>query len=219
MSQEQELRKIKKAYGEKFMKMCRSRFPEILDEEDRLYEMLQSTFPSTSTTLYEDIQESRLENEFVDYIYDQFANESNEIVTTEKTPYELLEEAGYELVECDSEEEIQSFKKYYAKKEELCTFRGNRLEDCVVFWAVKKNVDDIKREDFKKPERDDDYGTSVISIQFNRHGTTRASIKNRYNHAVDNPDATFGNDLEKIAPGLTYSFRTVTTRKRNEIRT
>lgn len=215
MSQEQELRKIKKAYGEKFMKMCRARFSEILDEEDKLYEMLQSTFPSTSTTLYEDIHCSHLENEFVDYIYDQFANESKEIVTTEKTPYELFEEAGYELVECDSEEEIQSFKKYYAGKEELCTFRGNRLEDCVVFWAVKKNVDDIKREDFEKPERDDDYGTSVMSIQFNRHGTTRVSIKNRYNHAVDNPDATFGNDLEKIAPGLTYSFRTVITRKRN----
>ena len=76
----------------------------------------------------------------------------------------------------------------------------------MVFWAVKKNVKDIRRKDFDSPERDDEYGTSVMSIQFNREGTTRVSIKNRYNHTVENPDATLGNDLEKIAPGLTYSF-------------
>ena len=34
------------------------------------------------------------------------------------------------------------------------------------------------------------------------------SIKNRYNHALleGNPDATYKNNLENIAPGLTKSF-------------
>ena len=30
------------------------------------------------------------------------------------------------------------------------------------------DVADIKREDFKNPTRQDEYGTSVISIQFNK---------------------------------------------------
>lgn len=32
------------------------------------------------------------------------------------------------------------------------------------------------------------------------------SIKNRYNHTVINPDATFANNLDNIIPGLTKSF-------------
>lgn len=209
MANEEVLRKIKKAYGERFMKMCRTHFPTILEQGDKLYEILQENFSDTSETLYEDLQRGDLEERFVDFVFEKFEEGTKERVTTDKTPYELLDEAGYYLVECHTEEEIQAFKKYYAKGEELCTFNGDRLDDCVVFWAVKKNVKDIRRKDFDSPERDDEYGTSVMSIQFNREGTTRVSIKNRYNHTVDNPDATLGNDLEKIAPGLTYSFERV----------
>ena len=87
-------------------------------------------------------------------------------------------EAGYVLVECYNEEDIQKFRKYYAPGEELCTFKGGRLNSCRVFFAVKKNVLDIKREDFKKPKREDEYGTSVISIQFTKDETNTLSIKN-----------------------------------------
>lgn len=73
----------------------------------------------------------------------------------------------------------------------MCTFQGDRLNRCRVFFAVKKDVDSIKREDFKNPEREDLYGTSVISIQFTKDGSNTLSIKNRYNHRVINPDATF----------------------------
>ena len=54
--------------------------------------------------------------------------------------------------------------------------------------------------------RQDEYGTSVISIQFDRDDTHTLSIKNRYNHKVENPDATFSNDLDNIVAGLTKSF-------------
>ena len=76
----------------------------------------------------------------------------------------------------------------------------------IVFFAVKKNVKEIKREDFKNPQREDMYGTSVMGIQFNREGLCTVSIKNRYNHTVNNPDATYGNNLDRIVPGLTQSF-------------
>ena len=92
------------------------------------------------------------------------------------------------------------------KGEELCTFNGGRLNSCYVFFAVKKNVNEIKRENFKNPFRQDEYGTSVISIQFSKDDTYTLSIKNRYNHTVNNPDATFSNDLDNIIPGLTKSF-------------
>ena len=211
MTQEEELKKIKKVYGEKFMKMCRGLFPIILEEEGRLYEILSSTFSDNCKTLYEDITGNgcgdNLESEFKNIIYSKFHREETETnISVDKTPYELLDEAGYELIECTTEEEIQSFKKYYAKNEELCTFNGGRLDRCVVFFAVKKNVEDIKRENFENPEREDEYGTSVMSIQFDKNGICVPSIKNRYNHRVQNPDATYGNDLNKIAPGLESSF-------------
>lgn len=207
MSNSKELNRIKKLYGEKFMHFCRSIFPTLLEQEGLLTEVLKSTFATNSRTLYDDIVNNDLEEEFKNYIYSKIdvEKEMPEIIG-EKTPYQLLDENGYNLYECNSEEEIQSFKKYYKSGEELCTFRGNRLNRCVVFFAVKKDVEEIKREDFNNPKREDEYGTSVMSIQFTKSQNSTVSIKNRYNHTVNNPDATYGNDLDKIVPGLRQSF-------------
>lgn len=193
---------IKKYYGENMMHFCRDNFPIILETEGLLFDILSNHF-AYNKFLYDDIIKQHTEDEFKDFIYSLMYEEK---VETTKTPKELLDEAGYILYECKTEEDIQSFKKYYALNEELCTFRGRRLDKCYVFFAVKKNVDEIKREDFSNPEREDEYGTSVISIQFSKHGTNVLSIKNRYNHRVKNPDATFGNNLENIIAGLTNSF-------------
>ena len=206
----EELKRIKKTYGENFMKMCRSLFPTLLEKEGRLEEILSASFAGNSKTLYEDIVNEGLEDEFKDYIYSKVdVEDSEKKIIIEKTPYELLQDAGYELTECRTEEEIQKFKKWYKPGEELCTFGGGRLNRCVVFWAVKKDAQNIKREDFTKPKREDEYGTSVMGIQFNRQGMCTVSIKNRYNHTVNNPDATYGNDLDRIIPGLTRSFSTL----------
>ncbi len=59
----------------------------------------------------------------------------------------------------------------------------------------------------KNPYELDEYGTSVMSIQFEKNRICTCSIKNRYNHTVNNPDATYGNDLDRIIPGLSYSFK------------
>lgn len=195
---------IKKKYGENMMKLCRSFFSSILEEEGRLSSILLSNF-YPSHTLYDDLEEQNLLEDFKNFIY-SLANFKKNIFKTDKTPEELLDEKGYILKECLTEEEIQEYKKYYKKGECLCTFRGNRLNSCRVFFAVKKDVLDIKREDFKDPKRQDLYGTSVISIQFTKDGTNTLSIKNRYNHRVFNPDATFSNNLDNIKEGLTYAF-------------
>ena len=39
MANDKELKRIKKAYGERFMKMCRTHFPTILDYDGKLYEI------------------------------------------------------------------------------------------------------------------------------------------------------------------------------------
>ena len=200
-----DLKTIKKKYGEEMMHLCRELFPTLLEQEGLLPKLLLDSFKE-SRSLVKDIIDNNLEEEFKNYIYNQVYVENNYEEVVSKSPEELLKEAGYKLYECHSEEEIQSFKKYYAPGEALCTFRGGRLNRCYVFFAIKENVDEIKRENFPKPQRQDEYGTSVISIQFTRDDSHTLSIKNRYNHTVNNPDSTFGNNLDNIIPGLTNSF-------------
>ena len=183
---------------------CREEFSSLLEKDEVLFSLLTKHFyPSKS--LYEDLEDHNLLPGFSNFIYSRLEEPKEEVKTT-KTPFELMEEAGYNLYECKTEEEIQAFKKYYEDDEALCTFHGGRLNKSYVFFAVKKNVDDIKRSE--NPERQDEYGTSVISIQFRKGSLNFISIKNRYNHTVSNPDATFSNNLDNIIPGLTHSFRT-----------
>ena len=200
-----DLKLIKKKYGEEMSHLCRELFPVILEQEGLLSKLLLDNF-EPNHFLYKDIVENDVVNSFKNYIYSLVDVEIEKEVKVDKNPKELLNEAGYDLYECHTEEDIQKFKKYYTSREELCTFNGGRLNDCYVFFAVKKNVNQIRREDFDYPKRQDEYGTSVISIQFTRDETHTLSIKNRYNHRVENPDATFSNNLDNIIPGLTDSF-------------
>ena len=202
-----DLKIIKKKYGEKMMHLCKKIFPTILETEGLLSSLMLKKF-DPSHFLYEDIMNNDLESEFKNYVYGLVDNNKNgtyQII--DRTPEELLSDAGYNLYECNSEEEIQKFKKYYKEDEALCTFNGSRLDRCYVFFAVKKNVDQILRENFQEPDRQDLYGTSVLSIQFTKDDYNTLSIKNRYNHKVNNPDATFSNNLDNIIPGLTESFQ------------
>lgn len=84
------------------MKLCRELF-HILLEQGKLYEILSSTFSENSKTLYEDIVEAGMKYSFKEYIYSKVDEENLEKNKTEKTPYALLEEAGYELIECKTE--------------------------------------------------------------------------------------------------------------------
>lgn len=209
MDLSKDLKYIKKKYGEQMMHYCRECFPTILNMPGKLVEILNKHFYYVKDSLYNDIKDNHKEEEFNNFVYSE-AGLKNEyaLKDTDKTPKELLNEAGYDFYECKSVDDIMRFKKYYAPGEDLCTFWSpdSRLERFFIFFAVKKNVLDIKREDFVIPDREDEYGTSVISIQFTRDKYNHLSIKNRYNEAVNNPDSTFDNNLDNIINGLTMSF-------------
>ena len=193
---------VKDKYGEEMSHFVRDNFSSILEEEGLIISLLESNF-APNKFLFNDLLNSELLNDFKNYINGLvYEDEKNTI--TNKTPFELMEEAGYTLYECTSVDDIEKFRHYYEKEEELCTFKGNRLKTNYVFFAVKDNINSIVRSE--NPKREDVYGTSVISIQFSKGDVNTLSIKNRYNHSVQNPDATFGNNLEKIIPGLTDSF-------------
>lgn len=202
-----DLKLIKKHYGEKMMHYCRKYFPNILEKEGVLYTLLDENF-GHNKHLCDDIINENKSSDFFRYIIGLYEkNDDFHLVESSNTPFELMKQSGYTLYECKTESEIQSFKKYYEKDEELCTFKENRLKSCFVFFAVKDSVEHIKRKEFTNPQRDDEYGTSVISVQFYNGKCNNVSIKNRYNHKVQNPDSTFSNNLDNIAIGLTSSFQ------------
>lgn len=209
LNENKDLKFIKKHYGEDFAKLCRTLFPTLL-EQPGLLSTLVSTHIEPTKSLLDDLKrEAEDPEDFVkNFIYSfvDVEQEKPQIIEN-KTAEEILDEAGYVLYpECKTEEDLQKFKKFYKREEELCSFRGGRLEYCRVWFAVKKNVKDIKRANFSNPKRQDEYGTSVISIQYTKREPSTLSIKNRYNHTVNNPDATFSNNLDNIVPGLKNAF-------------
>ncbi len=105
-------------------------------------------------------------------------------------------------------EKQNSIKHYYKQGELLCTFNDNaRYKKYHIVHAVKKDVNEIKRENFNGQEkREDDYGTSVISIQMLKTGGF-ISIKNRYNHTVSSCDNTFGSNPDNIIKELSAALK------------
>lgn len=200
-----DLKIIRKKYGEKMMHYCRKEFATILEQDGLLPHLLFKHF-EPNHSLFDDLIKFDRLYDFKNYIYTFI--KTNKQQKTNKKPEELFDDIGYRLYECKTEEEIQSFKKYYFPGEQLCTFKDERLKDYYVFFAVKKDVEKYKRSDYLNPRREDDYGTSVLSIQFTRDNLHTVSIINRYNHTIDNPNATFSNNLDYIIPGLANSFAT-----------
>jgi len=207
---------IKKHYGEKMMHLCRELFSTILDNNPgALSKILLDNF-APNHYLYDDLFKNAIYGEannyfeifkdYIYYLYEQPTKNNHTNYQEIPDPVTLMHQVGYTLYECLSEKDIQSFKKYYNPGEELCTFNGSRLMYCYVYFAIREGAGKLNRSDFSNPQRQDEYGTSVISIQFTRDASHTLSIKNRYNHTVPNPDATFSNDLDNIVPGLTESF-------------
>ncbi len=197
---------IKKKYGENMSHLCRELFPTILEKEGELPRLLQDNF-ALSRNLSEDIKNNDYKFDFQSFVLNKYDNNKIGRLDVYETPEELMQKVGYHLYKCNTKEQIDYFKKYYAAGETICTFRDeSRIIRNHIFFAVKDNADKLKRSDFTNPERQDEYGTSVISIQFTKGDTNVTSIKNRYNTTVENCDATFSNNLENIVRGLTSSF-------------
>ena len=226
---EKDLKIIKAKYGEQMMRLCRTLFPRILDIEGLLPQLLEKNF-CKSRVLASDIINQGKESEFKAFIYAKLDSnnekEQSKEKSRDKSAVELMAKVGYVLYpECKTEADIQSFRHYYKRTdgrttpiyepgyqpessngEELCTFRGDRLNTCRVWFAVHKDAEVLKREDFIQPDRNDRYNKSVISIQFSKDKASTLSIKSRYNHTVNNPDNLFNSNLDNIIPGLTEAF-------------
>lgn len=179
-------KKLKRQNGEAFAKEIRKECPIAL-EDDRILSIVKHAGknPDDVKTLSK--------------IIHGLLSEKTESHVKAECPLELLDKAGYNAYIVTDKESQNRIEKYFIESEKLCTFSSDRYKNYHIINAVKKNVDEIKRENFKTPERQDEYGTSVISIQC-RDGFI--SIKNRYNHSVNNCDSTFGNNPDNIIEGL-----------------
>ena len=121
--------------------------------------------------------------------------------TTQEEIIEDFKKVGYDTVIFDNEEKIAECKKYYAAGEVICTYNNlsGRMNQYHMLVAIKKDIDKIQRS--KTPQREDEYGTSILNIQIAKNGS-HMSIKNRYNHTVNECDSTLNNNLDVLVPGL-----------------
>ena len=186
---DQVYKKIKEHRGERFARKLRNAdlldVPNIehilefanLEDLDKLIPIVRSKYKVISTSKY----------------------------NTSKNPIQLLNEAGYDAFVVHTEEEKNSITKYFRLNEHLCSFKDPyRHINFYIIHAIKHDADKIKPS--ANPKREDEYGTSVISIQIAKSGGF-ISIKNRYNHTVKNPDSTFYNNPDNIILGLTNSLQ------------
>lgn len=138
--------------------------------------------------------------------------------TTQEEIIKVFNSVGYDRVIFDDEREIYECKKYYKTGEVICTYNNleSRMREYHMLVAIKSNIDKIERS--KNPQRDDEYGTSILNIQIARNGS-HMSIKNRYNHTVPQPDSTLNNNLDMIYMGLQsmvlgyYGFASLSSKK------
>lgn len=128
-------------------------------------------------------------------------------IKTNDSLCELLNKAGYDFLIVDDLKKQQSIRPFFAKGEELCTFKDmERFKKYHILYLIKKGAEKLNRADFKTPMREDEYATSVMSIQMLKEGGF-IKITNRYNHTVENPDNTFYSNPDYIALGLSLALK------------
>lgn len=185
--------KIKKFIGEYAYKYIKN----MAYDADALRKALVT--PANARAVFSELSEYEIKSLVSDI------SNSGTIGTVRNTTQEEIKEAfakgGYTTVIFDDEQAIAECKKYYREDEVICTYNNlrERMREYHMLVAIKDNIDEIKRSD--KPERDDEYGTSILNIQIARNGS-HMSIKNRYNHTVSQCDNTLNNDLNHITMGL-----------------
>lgn len=187
----------KKKLGENSAKLIRENYPESLDSSEFLDYISKKC--KTKTNARNVL--SNIENLL--YVKNSYLNENKnrKEIENEGDLEEILEDAGYDYKRINNVDELIKFKKFYASDEVLCTYNNpkGRLNDYHMIILYKKNLDKIKRSE--NPKREDGYSTSLLNVQIHKK-FNNVSIKSRYNHSVNNPDAVYSNNLDKIAPGL-----------------
>lgn len=195
--------KVKKLKGENYAKTIRSYNSSIFEIEG-LIDLIRFSGTKAEPIL-----------QFLD---NMSKNEKNTV--SSETVENLIEKAGYDLFDFTkkdpTKEDFKFLCSFYYESERICTLNSfesfkERVKNYKTLFLIKKDAVIADKLTFNKDEkaspsnrssqkeRDDGYGTSVISIQMKNN---YISIKNRYNHAVSNCDSTFGNNLDLIQIGL-----------------
>lgn len=192
--------------SENYAKMMRDNFP-LAYENDNLNKILDEVvFDDEKTIFATTLKEKNKIQDFKNYIYSLMWEEEKSIEIN-KSPAELLDLVWYNFYICKDKKDVSQFRKYYREWEVICTFNDIewRLSRYHIFWIVKKDIDSIQHQ-WSNRNRQDIYWTSCCSIQINKKNNSDISIKNRYNHWVNNCDATFSNNLDNIVEWLTKAI-------------
>ena len=94
-----DLKIIKKEYGEKMAHLCRELFPIILETKGLLSKIVTSKF-ARNHFLYDDLKDNNIIEEFKNYIYSLVDVEHKEEKQINKSVKELMSDAGYDFYEC-----------------------------------------------------------------------------------------------------------------------
>jgi hypothetical protein len=188
----------KKTFGENPAKLIRGNYPESPDNLKFLDYISKKCKTKTNA-------KNVLKNiENLLYVKNTYLNdkENNDGTKNKETLDDVLEKVGYEYKIINNVKELNYYKKYYSPGEVICKYNNpnGRLNDYHMIVLSKKDLDKIKRS--KNPKREDEYSTSLLNIQIHKR-FKNVSIKSRYNHTIDNPDAVHSNNLDKISEGLT----------------
>lgn len=186
-------RKIKRNNGEQFAQALRNFHNGILD------------IPDIDILLRHAGREAE---PLLPYIMSLMASNDDKAPDASADPFVLLDRAGYEAFYADTLDKQNSIRGYFEPNEMLCTFNDHaRFRKYHIVHAVRKDAGNISRDAFRgREDRQDAYGTSVISIQMMKKGGF-ISIKNRYNHAVASCDDTFNSNPDNIVRGLSAALK------------
>ena len=127
---------IKKAYGERFAKLCRTLFPTILETENLLSKTLLENF-APNQFLYDDIVSNSAINTFKKYVYEKSGVKDEILEYSNLTPEELMDKAGYVLYKCETYEDTLKLGPNYYTFLTKCMFdykldENNRIERFIV---------------------------------------------------------------------------------------
>lgn len=200
-----DLKIIKENFGEDFALFCLKNFGDILMYEGLLSSTLLNLF-YPNQELYIDLLINRLVNKFKKYIYNVI--KIDVISKKGKTPEELFNEKGYELKKITSVSELSKYRMLYTDSElpEIFNEFDSYSSDYDIFVAIRNNSEELKRNNYFKPNKHDKYATSLMILLFKKDAYHDLRIINRYNKNVDNYDTTYNNNIDNIVEGLNDSF-------------
>ena len=202
----EDLKWIKKHYGEEMMRLCRDNLAELFETEGLVPKLLDQNFQRNRDLASSIVREGKVAD-FKRLMLSSSQDTEKTSSSEKKSAKELLDEAGYILCdECLSHEEMFEFERFYEKGEvPNAIIDENRTERARVWFVLHKNVAGINRESFKEPSREDLYSQSVVLIHFNKK-SKELYMQGRYGYNVANPFGLYNGNLDNMVPGLAEAF-------------